>query len=333
MGISYKDSGVDIAAGEETVDRIKPLVKSTHNSNVLSNIGLFGGFYDASFPGYDHPILVASTDGVGTKLKVAFAANKHNTIGQCLVNHCVNDILCCGAKPLFFLDYFATGSLNPDVTVQVIEGFVTACKENDTALIGGETAEMPSMYHEGEYDVSGTIIGVVDKKNIVNGSAIQKGDVLIGLKSTGLHTNGYSLARAVLFGKFKVDDYLDYLGETIGEALLKVHKSYLNLVAPLVESQVLTGISHITGGGLIGNTKRIIPNGLSLNIDWNSWSRLPIFDLIQDTGKISDEEMKTAFNLGIGMVLIAKKSNADKVFEAVKDYSPVYIGEVAEAAY
>lgn len=328
MGISYKDSGVDIAAGEETVDKIKPLVKSTHNEKVLSNIGLFGGFYDASFKEYEHPILVASTDGVGTKLKVAFMTGKHDTIGQCLVNHCVNDILCCGAEPLFFLDYFATGKLEPNVAVSVIEGFVTACKENNTALIGGETAEMPSMYHAGEYDVSGTIIGVVDKKNIVNGSNIKKGNVIIGLKSTGLHTNGYSLARAVLFDKFKVDDYLDYLGETVGEALLKVHKSYLNKVSPLVKKQILTGISHITGGGLIGNTNRILPVGTSLNIDWNSWDRLPIFDLIQDTGNVSDEEMRAAFNLGIGMVLICDKTNADEVFNSVSDYSPKFIGEV-----
>jgi phosphoribosylformylglycinamidine cyclo-ligase len=328
MGKSYKDSGVDIIAGEETVNRIKPLVKSTHSDKVLSNIGLFGGFYDAKFPEYEHPILVASTDGVGTKLKVAFSSNKHSTIGQCLVNHCVNDILCCGAKPLFFLDYFATGVLNPDVTVQVIQGFVTACKENGTALIGGETAEMPSMYHEGEYDVSGTIIGVVDKKNIVNGNNIQKGDILIGLKSTGLHTNGYSLARNVLFPKFKVDDYLDFLGETIGESLLQVHKSYLNKVLPLVEEQILSGISHITGGGIIGNTKRILPDGLSLNIDWNSWERLPIFDLIKETGNVDEEEMRNAFNLGIGMILVSNKANADKVFASVKDYSPVFMGEI-----
>jgi phosphoribosylformylglycinamidine cyclo-ligase len=329
MSISYKDSGVDIAAGEETVDRIKPLVKSTHNSNVLSNIGLFGGFYDAKFPDYEHPILVASTDGVGTKLKVAFASNKHNTIGECLVNHCTNDILCCGAKPLFFLDYFATGVLKPDVAVDVISGFVKACKENDCALIGGETAEMPSMYHEGEYDVSGTIIGVVDKKNIVNGTAIKKGDVLIGMKSTGLHTNGYSLARNVLFSKYKVDDYLDFLGETVGESLLKVHQSYLKPVLPLVEKQVLTGISHITGGGIVGNTKRIVPQGMELNIDWDSWTRLPIFDLIQDTANVAEEEMRAAFNLGIGMILVADKNNADLVFNSVKYYSPVFMGEIA----
>ncbi|MBX3045013.1 MAG: phosphoribosylformylglycinamidine cyclo-ligase [Candidatus Kapabacteria bacterium] len=328
MSISYKDSGVDILAGEETVDRIKPLVKSTHNDKVLSNIGLFGGFYDASFKEYEHPILVASTDGVGTKLKVAFMSDYHKTIGQCLVNHCVNDILCCGAKPLFFLDYFATGKLNPDVTVDVIEGFVTACKENETALIGGETAEMPSMYNEGEYDVSGTIIGVVDKKNIVNGTSIKKGDVLIGLKSTGLHTNGYSLARAVLFPKYNVNDFVNHLDETVGEALLKVHKSYLKYVLPLVEMQVLTGISHITGGGLIGNTSRIMPDGLSLNIDWNSWKRPAIFELIQEEGNISEEEMRAAFNLGIGMVLVTNPGNVELVVNSVKEYEPVIIGDV-----
>jgi phosphoribosylformylglycinamidine cyclo-ligase len=187
---------------------------------------------------------------------------------------------------------------------------------------------MPSMYHEGEYDVSGTIIGVVDKKNIVTGNNIQKGDILIGLKSTGLHTNGYSLARNVLFPKFKVDDYLDFLGETIGESLLQVHKSYLNKVLPLVEEQILSGISHITGGGIIGNTKRILPDGLSLNIDWNSWERLPIFDLIKETGNVDEEEMRNAFNLGIGMILVSNKANADKVFASVKDYSPVFMGEI-----
>ncbi|GAB1369974.1 phosphoribosylformylglycinamidine cyclo-ligase [Candidatus Kapaibacterium sp.] len=328
MSITYKDSGVNIAAGEETVEKIKPLVKSTHNEKVLSNIGLFGGFYDAKFENYEHPILVASTDGVGTKLKVAFASGKHNTIGECLVNHCVNDILCCGAKPLFFLDYFATGVLKPDVAVDVISGFVKACKENGTALIGGETAEMPSMYHEGEYDVSGTIIGVVDKKNIVNGTEIKKGDVLIGLQSSGLHTNGYSLARKVLFPKYKVDDFLDFLGETIGESLLKVHRSYLNKVLPLVESQLLTGISHITGGGIIGNTSRIVPNGLGLNIDWSSWTQLPIFDLIQDAGGISDQEMRQAFNLGIGMILVARPENVDYIINFVKDYNPILIGNI-----
>ena len=328
MSFTYKDSGVDISAGEETVDRIKPLVRSTHNAKVLSDIGLFGGFYDGKFEDYEHPILVASTDGVGTKLKIAFHTGIHNTIGNCLVNHCVDDILACGARPLFFLDYFATGKLNPEVAEQVISGFVAGCNENGTALIGGETAEMPSLYSEGEYDVSGTIVGVVEKKKIVNGKKINKGDILIGLPSSGLHTNGYSLARNVLMSKYKYEDFIEELGCTIAESLLKVHISYLNTVAPLVDDELLHGISHITGGGIIGNTKRILPENTELNIDWNSWKRLPIFDLIQKTGNVSEEEMRAAFNLGIGMILVVDKSNADIVFERCKDRNPVIIGNI-----
>ena len=328
MAITYKDSGVDISAGEETVNRIKPLVKSTFNDRVLADIGLFGGFYDASFPEYEHPILVASTDGVGTKLKIATATDVHHTVGQCLVNHCTDDILCCGAKPLFFLDYFAVGKLNPDVAEKVIEGFVIACRENSCALIGGETAEMPSMYNDGEYDISGTIIGVVDKKNIVNGKSIKAGDIMIGLQSTGLHTNGFSLARAVLLKDHKVDTFIDELGKTIGEALLAVHKSYLKPVYPLVEQKLLNGISHITGGGIIGNTSRIMPEGLKMKIDWNSWEMLPIFKLIQKFGGIDDAEMRHVFNLGIGMILIVDKNNVDKVISACKGYNPRVIGEI-----
>jgi phosphoribosylformylglycinamidine cyclo-ligase len=328
MSITYKQSGVDIAAGEETVDRIKPLVKATHNDKVLSNIGLFGGFYDAKFEEYEHPVLVSSTDGVGTKLKIAFMANIHNTVGQCLVNHCVDDILACGAKPLFFLDYFATGKLNSDVTVEVITGFAKACSENGCALIGGETAEMPSMYNEGEYDVSGTIVGVVEFKKIVNGSKIEKGDVMIGLSSSGLHTNGYSLARAVLFPKYKHDEYFDEFGKTLGEALLAVHKSYLKSVLPLVESEILHGISHITGGGIIGNTKRILSGDQQMKIDWNAWKLPALFELIQRTGKISDDEMRAAFNLGIGMILVVNKNDADLVFESCKVHNPLIMGEI-----
>jgi phosphoribosylformylglycinamidine cyclo-ligase len=328
MSFDYKSAGVSIEAGEETVDRIKPLVKSTHNEKVLSNIGLFGGFYDAKFPEYEHPILVSSTDGVGTKLKVAFATNTHNTVGQCLVNHCVNDILCCGAKPLFFLDYFATGKLDPSVAVDVISGFVKACKENDCALIGGETAEMPSIYHDGEYDMSGTIVGVVDKKKIVNGSKIEKGDIMIGLQSSGCHTNGYSLARAVLMSKYQYDDRLEELGwKTIGEALLEVHTSYANEVLPLVEEEILTGISHITGGGIIGNTKRIVDES-RININWDSWQRPALFKLIQDTGNVAEEEMRHVFNLGIGMILICKPEHKDKVMQATSKHNPVEIGVV-----
>jgi len=327
---TYKTSGVDIAVGEETINRIKPLVKSTFNDKVLSEIGLFGGFYSAEFPEYEKPVLVASTDGVGTKLKVAFAANRHNTVGQCLVNHCVDDILACGAKPLFFLDYFATGKLNPDVAEQVISGFAIACKENGTALIGGETAEMPSLYNEGEYDMSGTIVGVVDKDKIVNGKNISAGNVMLALESNGLHTNGYSLARKVLFQHYGVDSFIPDLNSTLAEELLRVHRSYLKEVLPLVEKKLINGISHITGGGIIGNTSRIVSKQLDMQIDWNSWERLPIFDLIQNLGKIAEEEMLYVFNLGIGMILIVEESNADSIIEACKSLNPKVIGRIIE---
>lgn len=328
MSETYKSAGVDIEAGEKTVDSIKPYIKQTMNKNVLSEVGLFGGFYDASFPDYEHPVLVSSTDGVGTKLKVAFMVDKHDTVGQCLVNHCTNDILAGGATPLFFLDYFATGKLIPEVATNVIKGFAIACKENNCVLIGGETAEMPGFYNENEYDMSGTIVGVVEKKNIINGSDIKKGDVLIGLKSSGLHTNGYSLARKVLFPKFDVNDAPEGMNETIGDALLQIHRSYLNNVKPLIEKQLLTGISHITGGGIIGNTSRIMPKDCELDIDWNSWETLPIFELIQKTGNISDEEMRKAFNLGIGMILITRPENVDTIITACQSDSPLIIGKV-----
>ncbi len=331
MSITYKAAGVDIAAGDETVKRIKPLVKSTFNDKVLAEIGLFGGFYDAKFDDMEHPILVSSVDGVGTKLKVAFMTDKHDTVGQCLVNHCVDDILCCGAKPLFFMDYFATGQLNPEVAEKVITGFVDGCKLNGCALIGGETAEMPSIYSDGEYDMSGTIVGIVDKKKIINGSRIKPGDVMIGLKSTGLHTNGYSLARAVLLGKYKVDDYVESLGCTIGDSLLAVHRSYLKTVYPILEKELISGISHITGGGIVGNTSRIMPENTAMEIDWNSWERLPIFELIQKTGNIDEEEMRHVFNLGIGMILIVNEDKVEEVMEMAKEESPVVMGRIVEA--
>jgi len=325
---TYKESGVDIAAGEETVDKIKPAIKSTFNDKVLSDLGHFGGFYDAKFPEFDHPVLVASTDGVGTKLKVAFKMDKHDTIGQCLVNHCVNDILCSGAKPIFFLDYFATGKLIPDSAASIITGFATACRENGAALIGGETAEMPSIYADGEYDLSGTIVGVVDKKNIVNGQNIREGDKLIGLKSTGLHTNGYSLARNVLFSKYDVNSQIDGLDGSLGENLLAVHRSYLHEVYPLVEEGLLTGISHITGGGMEGNTMRIMPKDLILDIDWKSWERPRLFSLIQETGDIDELEMRKVFNLGIGMVLIAREENVDRILRVTHGAGSQIIGEI-----
>ncbi len=326
--MDYKTSGVDINAGEKTVDLIKPMIKRTLRKEVLSDIGLFGGFFDAKFPNYKHPILVASTDGVGTKLKVAFALNKHNTIGNCLVNHCVDDILTSGARPLFFLDYFATGKLEPNIAASVIEGFVNGCIENGCSLIGGETAEMPSIYAEGEYDVSGTIVGVVEKDKIIDGSRIQTGDIMIGLKSNGLHTNGYSLARNVLTSKFSYDSYVEELQNTIGEELLKIHRSYLKTIEPLLDLNLISGISHITGGGIVGNTKRILRGDLQMKIDWQSWERPPIFKLIQELGKIEDEEMRNVFNLGIGMILIINRANIEKTLDILKEEQPILMGEI-----
>lgn len=329
MSITYEDSGVNIFAGDETVRKIKNIVRSTFNESVLSDIGLFGGLFDAEFTDYSHPVLVASTDGVGTKLKIAFLLNKHDTVGQCLVNHCVNDILACGAKPLFFLDYFATGKLVPDVAYDVVAGFAKACRENNCALIGGEIAEMPSFYQSGEYDISGTIVGIVEKSKIINGRNIQRGDCLIGLKSNGLHTNGYSLARKVLLEKYDLYDFISDLGSTLGEELLKIHKSYLSVVYPLLKDDLVKGISHITGGGLIGNIKRIIPQGLQLKIDWRAWEIPPIFQLIQRVGMIEDEEMRKVFNLGIGLVLVVDKLNVDKTVSRLPDNEYDIIGEIS----
>lgn len=326
--MDYKSAGVDIHAGEGLVDDIKPYVRATRTAGVLSEIGLFGGFYDARFPEYQHPVLVASTDGVGTKLKVAVMAGVHDTVGQCLVNHCVNDILACGAKPLFFLDYFATGRLERGVARDVIKGIAKACGENGSALLGGETAEMPSLYADGDYDVAGTIVGVVDKARIINGSRVQKGDVLVGLPSNGLHTNGYSLARAALFPKYAIDQHVDELGCTIAEALLKVHTSYLHTMMPALEAGIIAGLSHITGGGLVGNTSRIIPEGLGMEIAWGSWSSPPIFDVIKHAGGIADDEMRHVFNLGVGMVMIVRPDDVDTVMTMLAHAQPFRVGTI-----
>ena len=330
MDQTYKSAGVDIEAGEKTVDKIKGYAKSTFNKSVLADIGMFGAFYEPDFSGYEKPVLVSSVDGVGTKLKIAIEMNKHDSIGQDLVNHCVNDIAVCGAKPLFFLDYYATGKLNPNNAADVIKGFSIACKENGCALIGGETAEMPGLYEENDYDVSGTIVGVVDKSKIIDGNGIKKGDLLIGFPSTGLHTNGYSLARKVLLEKYKVTEYVDEIGNTIGDELLKVHKSYLKLITALINSADLKGLSHITGGGIVGNTMRIIPEGLNLDIHWGNWEMPPIFRLIQQTGNISNDEMRKVFNCGIGLIAVISKENKIVAFQAAHDAHdhPLLIGEV-----
>lgn len=318
MENSYKNSGVDIEAGEKTVHKIKKLVRSTFDKNVLSDIGLFGSFYDLNLKKYNRPVLVSSVDGVGTKLKVAFAMDKHDTVGQDLVNHCVNDIAVCGAQPLYFLDYMAFGKLDPNKAAKIIEGFTIACKENKCSLVGGETAEMPGIYADDEYDMSGTIVGVVEKKEIINGKNIKKGDVLIGFPSNGLHTNGYSLARKVVLEKYKVDYKPEGFTKTIGEELLKTHKSYLPLITKLKTSVKIKGFSHITGGGIIGNTSRIIPKGLKLKIDWSSWEVPQLFKFIQTEGNISDEEMRKVFNIGIGLIAVVSAKHVDEVLEISK---------------
>ncbi len=331
VSLTYKNAGVDIDSGNELVRRIAGRVKSTHGPRVLTGIGGFGALYDAGFPDMHEPVLVSSVDGVGTKLKIAAMAGRHHTVGQDLVNHCINDILTTGARPLFFMDYFATGRLDPDVAEQVIEGFVIACRENDCALIGGETAEMPGMYAPNEYDIAGTIIGVVEKSRILRREMVQKDDVLIGLPSTGLHTNGYSLARAALLPHFSLDAHFEDLGGTLADALLAVHRSYGPLLQPLLEKELFHGLSHITGGGIVGNTGRIIPDDLALEIDWDAWEWPRIFSMIQELGEVPVEDMRRTFNLGIGMICVVDPASKDEVLNALSDENPVVVGRVSAA--
>ncbi|MAO66511.1 MAG: phosphoribosylformylglycinamidine cyclo-ligase [Balneola sp.] len=328
--MTYKDSGVDIKAGEEMVESIKGVVKDTHGPEVLHNIGGFGGFFKPDLGSYKKPVFISSVDGVGTKLIVAFKAGKYETVGQDLVNHCVNDIAVCGAKPLFFLDYFSTGKLEQHVGVDVVKGFAKACKENGVALIGGETAEMPDIYDTGEFDLAGTIVGIVDEDKVINGSDIQKGDVLLGFKSSGLHTNGYSLARKVLFSKYKVENYVEELGSTVGDELLKVHRSYLSLITELKELPGINGFSHITGGGIVGNTKRILPEGMKLDIDWDAWERPPVYNLIQEIGNVPEEDMQATFNLGVGLIAVVSESKVDAVKAKAEEFGEevILVGSV-----
>jgi len=313
MPTTYRDAGVDIEAGEETVRRIKGLVRETFTPGVLGDLGAFGGFFALDKAAYDEPVLVSSIDGVGTKLKVAVRVGRHDTVGEDLVNHCVNDIAVSGARPLFFLDYFSTGVLKPAVAEQVIRGFAKACKENGCALIGGETAEMPDLYRPGDFDLAGCVVGVVERRDVLDGSKVGEGDVLLGLPSTGLHTNGYSLARKVLFGRFVAGDTPDALGgETVGEALLRVHRSYLDAIQALVAEGIPHGFAHVTGGGLEGNTRRIIPDGLRPEFDWDAWRRPPLFRLIQETGDVPEDDMRRTFNLGVGLVAVVPEDKRER---------------------
>lgn len=334
MSVSYKDAGVDLQEAESSTKKIAQLAKSTFNKNVVQDIGLFGGFYALDIIKYPEPVLVTSVDGVGTKLKVAFMMEKHDTVGQDLVNHCINDIMTSGADPLCFLDYLGTLKLSTKIAEQIIGGMAKACKENDCALVGGETAEMPGFYQPGEYDLVGSIVGVVNKPDMINGSKIAPNDILVGLPSNGLHTNGYSLARKVIFevGLHSVHTMVDELGVTWGEILLKTHRSYLRPINAVKHIQGLVGISHITGGGIEGNTKRLLRDHLGLQLNWKSW-QVPIeFQLIQQMGKIETEEMRKAFNMGIGLIFIVQPNFYDKVFSELLSLGekPVEIGRIVE---
>jgi phosphoribosylformylglycinamidine cyclo-ligase len=317
--MEYKSAGVDIDAGNETVRRIKSLARATFTPDVLSDIGSFGGLFRLDRDRYREPVLVSSADGVGTKLKVAFMTGRHDTVGADLVNHCVNDILVQGAEPLFFLDYLATGRLSPKVAEQVVSGVARACLDNGCALVGGETAEMPGFYADGEYDIAGFIVGIVERSRIVDGRSIVPGDVLIGLPSAGLHTNGYSLARRVFFdvARWSADTFVPELGATAAEALLAPHRSYLRVVRPLLVRGVVKGLAHITGGGLTENLPRILPDGCAAQIDRRSWIVPPIFSVLQQHGCIADEEMFRAFNMGIGLVVVCAAGDADGMNETL----------------
>ncbi len=302
-GIRYRDAGVDIEEADRAVAEVRKLAASTFGRGVLAGIGSFGAAYALS--GYRRPVLVSSADGVGTKLKVAFLTGRHDTVGEDLVNHCVNDIGVLGARPLFFLDYFATGKLDAAVARQVVAGLARGCRQNGCALIGGETAEMPGFYAPGEYDLAGFIVGAVERSRLVTGSRIREGDLLIGLPSTGLHTNGYSLARKLLFevAGHTVESYLPELGCTVGEELLKVHRSYLPVLMALHQRGLLRGAAHITGGGITENTPRMLPEGLAAEVDTASWNPPPIFELLRRIGRIPEDDWRRTFNLGVGMIV------------------------------
>ncbi len=330
--MDYKSSGVDIDAGTEVVERVKRLAKSTFTDGVLSDIGAFGGLFRPELGDMEEPVLVASADGVGTKLKVAFDAGKHKTIGLDLVNHCVNDILVQGARPIFFLDYLATGRLSPQISAEVVEGIARGCRENGCALLGGETAEMPGFYQDGEYDLAGFIVGLVDRARIIDGHTIVPGDVLIGLPSTGLHTNGYSLARRILFDELELglDQEVDELGCSVGEELLRPHCSYQAAVRPTIDTGYVKGIAHITGGGLTDNVPRILPEGCNAVIDSRAWPVPPVFEFLQKHGDVPVDDMYRTFNMGIGLVIVCSRSDLDSVLTKLISSGEVGAGPVGE---
>ncbi|HEX7487258.1 MAG TPA: phosphoribosylformylglycinamidine cyclo-ligase [Vicinamibacterales bacterium] len=331
--MDYKTSGVDIDAGHEVVRRIKGLARSTFTPGVLSEIGSFGGLFRIEPGQFADPVMVASADGVGTKLEVAFMANRHDTVGEDLVNHCVNDILVQGAHPLFFLDYLATGRLAPDVAEQIVTGIARGCRSNGCALLGGETAEMPGFYAAGEYDLAGFIVGAVDRARIINGSTLQPGDALIGLPSTGLHTNGYSLARRIVFEelKLRVDSVVPDLGMTVGDALLAVHRSYLRVLEPLLaETGLVRGLAHITGGGITDNLPRIFPAGVGARIDRRAWGVPTVFQFLGKAGHVPIDDMYRSFNMGIGLIIACRPADVGRVTTVLTNEgeTPRVIGEL-----
>jgi phosphoribosylformylglycinamidine cyclo-ligase len=313
--ITYADAGVNIDQANKTKQRIKYLAHKTFTKNVLSDIGSFGGMFALDKSKWEEPVLVSSVDGVGTKLKVAFEMRLHQTVGADLVNHCVNDIAVQGATPLFFMDYFAAGKLEPEVTEKVVEGISEACKHNGLALIGGETAEMPGFYPPGEYDLAGFIVGIVDKPKIVNGKNVEPGDVLVGLASNGLHTNGYSLARKLLFtvARYSPDTYVNEMKSKVGSELMRIHKSYWPVVKKLVDAEAVSAMAHITGGGITENLPRVLPKGMGAQIELGTWPSQPIFEHLQQLGSVPQDEMLRTFNMGIGMILVVPAKKFKKV--------------------
>ena len=332
--ISYKDSGVDIDAGNEFARAVKTLVKPTFRPEVISEIGGFAGLFSLNTGKYRTPVLVSSTDGVGTKLRIATMMNKHDTVGIDLVAMCVNDIIVQGAEPLFLLDYIATGKIEQSVLLDVIKGIVKGCKESGCSLIGGETAEMPSFYKEGEYDLAGFVVGVVDRENIIDGSNIAVGDKLMGISSSGLHSNGYSLVRKILFeqNRMKIDDYVKDLKKTLGEELITPTRIYAKTISNLLRDFPLHGMSHITGGGLVDNIERILPQGCMAQLKTMSWEIPPIFSFLQEQGELDQSEMFRAFNNGIGMVLLVAEEDADDIMLRLKGLKEkaFVIGEIVE---
>ena len=332
--MTYSQAGVDITKGNEAVDLIKPIVKTTFRPEVVTDLGGFGGLFALNKDKYEEPILISGTDGVGTKLKLAFDMGVHNTIGIDAVAMCVNDVLVNGAEPLFFLDYLAVGKLEPKQVADVVSGVAEGCRQAGCALIGGETAEMPGFYTPGEYDVAGFTVGVVDKKKMIDGSKIASGDVVLGLPSSGLHSNGYSLARKVMFEKigYKPSDEVSLLGTTVGEAMLKPTRIYVKPVLKILEQAEIKGMAHITGGGFLENIPRVLPDNVDVVIEEGSWSVPPIFSLLESAGNIEKSEMYRTFNMGIGFIMICDQANAMKVFDCCQKMGEeVYmIGMVSE---